>query len=186
MKTGAVPKGRSVSIVTWRPDEFKPALAPWETVPAESDVDQYMKAALDEARKGAAEGGIPIGAALVDNEGNLVATGRNQRIQDRAVVMHAEIHCLLNAGKRRDSFRGMTMYSTLMPCHMCAGAAVQFGIARIIVGEAESFREHGLDLMLRHGAEVIDLDLQEAKDLLAEFINRNPSEWHGDIGRIKQ
>ena len=146
-------------------------------------MDQFTAAALDEARLGAEEGGIPIGAALVDREGNLVATGRNRLVQERAVVMHAEINCLLNAGKLEDSFRGMTMYSTLMPCHMCAGAIVQFGITKVVVGESENFRDNGLDLMLRHRVEVIDLDFQEAKDLLAEFINRNPSEWHGDIGQ---
>lgn len=148
-------------------------------------MDQYMKAALDEARQGAEEGGIPIGAALVDKEGNLVATGRNRRVQDLAVIMHAEINCLYNAGKLADSFRRMTMYSTLMPCHMCAGAALQFGITKVIVGESENFQDNGLDLMLRHGIEVIDLDLDEAKELLAEFIERNPSEWYGDIGRIE-
>ena len=122
-------------------------------------MDQHMKATLDEARLGAEEEGVPIGAALVDVEGNLVATGRNRRVQ------------------------GMTMYSTLMPCHMCAGAIVQFGITKVVVGESENFRDNGLDLMLRHRVEVIDLDFQEAKDLLAEFINRNPSEWYGDIGQ---
>ncbi len=147
-------------------------------------MNQHMRAALDEARKGAQEGGIPIGAALVDAGGGLVATGRNRRVQDRAVIMHAEINCLYNAGKVVDSFRGMTVYSTLMPCHMCAGGIVQFGIARVIAGEAETFKEHGLDLMLRHGIEVVDLDLQEAKDLLEEFIERNPSEWYRDIGLL--
>ena len=141
-----------------------------------------MEAALEEARQGDEEGGIPIGAALVDAEGNLVATGRNRRVQDRAVIMHAEINCLHHAGKRVNNFRGMTMYSTLMPCHMCAGAAVQFGISRVVVGEAETFRDNGLDLMLRHGIEVIDLDLAEAKELLARFIDTNPQEWYGDIG----
>ena len=145
-------------------------------------MNRHMRAALNEARKGAAEGGIPIGATLVDAEGNLVATGRNKRIQGRAVVMHAEINCLYHAGKSLNNFRGMTMYSTLMPCHMCAGAAVQFGITKVVVGESENFRDNGLDLMLRHGVEVIDLDLQEAKDLLEEFIEKNPSEWYGDIG----
>ena len=128
--------------------------------------------------------GIPIGAALVDAEGKLIATGRNRRVQDRAVVMHAEINALYHAGKTVDSFRSMTMYSTLMPCHMCAGAAVQFGITKVVVGEAENFQDNGLDLMLRHGIEVVDLDLQEAKDLLEEFIEKNPSEWYGDIGLL--
>ena len=115
-------------------------------------MDQFMSAALEEARAGAAEGGIPIGAALADVQGNLVATGRNRRVQDRAVVMHAEINCLYIAGKTVSDFRGMTIYSTLMPCNMCAGAIVQFGITRVVVGESENFQEgNGLDLMLPHG-----------------------------------
>ena len=146
-------------------------------------MDQFMNAALEEARKGAGEGGIPIGAALVDTEGRLVATGRNRRVQDRAVIMHAEINCLYNAGRTVQGFHGMTMYSTLMPCKMCAGAIAQFGITRLIVGESASFKDHGLDLMLQHGVQITDLDLDEAKDLLARFIERNPQDWYGDIGR---
>ena len=147
-------------------------------------MDQFMEAALGEAPTGAAEGGIPIGAALVDVQGNLVATGRNRRVQDRAVVMHAEINCLFNAGKTVSDFRGMTMYSTLMPCNMCAGAIVQFGITKVIVGESENFQEgNGLDLLQRHGVEVVDLDQDEAKEILQEFIKQNPKEWSRDIGR---
>ena len=147
-------------------------------------MDQFMEAALGEARTGAAEGGIPIGAALVDVQGRLVATGRNRRVQDRAVVMHAEINCLFNAGKTVSDFRGMTMYSTLMPCNMCAGAIVQFGITKVIVGESENFQEgNGLDLLQRHGVEVVDLDQDEAKEILQEFIKQNPKEWSRDIGR---
>ena len=150
-------------------------------------MDQFMRAALEEARTGAEEGGIPIGAALVDKEGRLTATGRNRRIQDQACVMHAEINCLYNAGKVADDFRGMTtVYSTLLPCNMCAGAIVQFGIATVVIGESENFQDaNGLDLMLQRGVEVVDLDLDldEAKELLGEFILRNPQEWSGDIGR---
>ena len=147
-------------------------------------MDQFMEAALSEARTGAAESGIPIGAALVDGQGRLVATGRNRRVQDRAAVMHAEINCLFNAGMTVSDFRGMTMYSTLMPCHMCAGAVVQFGITRVVVAESENFQEgNGLDLMVRHGVDVVDLDQDEAKELLREFILRNPDEWSRDIGR---
>ena len=143
-----------------------------------------MSDALEEAHQGAAEGGIPIGAALVDTEGNLVATGRNRRIQDRSMVMHAEINCLHNAGRTMNSIQGMTMYSTLMPCNMCAGAIVQFGITKVITAESENFAENnGLDLMLRNGVEIIDLDQAEAKELLRKFIERNPREWHGDIGQ---
>ena len=146
-------------------------------------MDQHMRAALDEARQGATEGGIPIGAALVATEGDLVATGRNRRVQDKAVVMHAEMNALNNAGKTVDNFRGMTMYSTLMPCNMCAGAIVQFGITRVIAGESASFQENGQDLLNLHGIEIVDLDLDEAKELLASFIERNPAEWYGDIGQ---
>ena len=147
-------------------------------------MDQFMSAALEEARRGAEEGGIPIGAALVDGEGRLVATGRNRRAQDQAVVMHAEINCLFNVGKDVEDFRGMTVYSTLMPCNMCAGAIVQFGITKVIAAESENFPErNGLELMQRHGVEVVDLDQGDAKDLLQEFIQRHPEVWSRDIGR---
>ena len=98
-------------------------------------MDQFRAAALEDARTGAEEGGIPIGAALADGEGRLIATGRNRRVQDRAVVMHAEINCLYNAGRAVSDFQGMTIYSTLLPCNMCAGAIVQFNVARVVVGE---------------------------------------------------
>ena len=121
---------------------------------------------------------------MVDEQGRLVATGRNHRIQDRAVVMHAEINCLLGAGKDVEDFRGMTIYSTLMPCHMCAGAAVQFGITKAIVRESVNFQEgNGLELMQRKGVEVVDLDQGNAKELLRKFIERQPLEWSRDIGR---
>ncbi len=147
-------------------------------------MDEFMKAAMDEAQAGLAEGGIPIGAVLVDNDGSMAATGRNRRLQDSACVMHAEINCLYNAGKTIQDFRGMTMYSTLMPCHMCAGAIVQFGIARVVVAESENFGEsNGYDLMLRHGVDVIDLDREDAKQMLGGFIESNPQHWNSDIGK---
>lgn len=147
-------------------------------------MDKFMKIALDEAMAGLAEGGIPIGAALVDLDGNLAASGRNRRIQDQACIMHAEINCLYNAGKSIEDFRGMAMYSTLMPCHMCAGAIVQFGISKVVAAESVNFGEsNGHDLMLRHGVEVIDLDLDAAKQMLGGFIESNPQHWDRDIGR---
>ena len=147
-------------------------------------MDEFMNAALDEASTGAVEGGIPIGAALVD-DGRLVATGRNRRLQDLASIMHAEINCLYNASRNGvQSFRGMMMYSTLMPCHMCAGAIVQFGITKVVAGESSNFQEaNGFDTLKRHGIEVIDLDLDEAKQLLGRFIEANPEQWNEDIGR---
>ena len=109
-------------------------------------MDEFMNVALDEAYAGSAEGGIPIGAALAGG-GHLVATGRNLRLQSSAAIMHAEINCLYNASRKGvQSFRGMTMYSTLMPCHMCAGAIVQFGITRVVAGESSNFQEaNGLE-----------------------------------------
>ena len=98
--------------------------------------------------------------------------------------MHAEINCLYNAGKTVSDFRGMTIYSTLMPCNMCAGAIVQFGITRVVVAESENFPErNGLELLQRHGVEVVDLDQGNAKDLLREFTLRSPQEWSRDIER---
>lgn len=143
-------------------------------------MDEFMMVALEEARRGMREGGIPIGSTLV-SDGRLVAKGHNRRIQDSAPIMHGEINCLYNAGKVVDSFRGMTIYSTLMPCHMCAGAIIQFGITRVIVGESETFDE-GRVHMEGHGIEVVDLDLDEAKQLMRDFIEANPELWKSDIG----
>ena len=147
-------------------------------------MDEFMNAALDEASAGAEEGGIPIGATLVDGN-RIVATGRNRRLQDSACIMHAEINCLYNASlKGVQSFRGMTMYSTLMPCHMCAGAIVQFGITRVVAGESSNFQEgNGLGTLMRHGIKVVDLDLDDAKQLLGRFIEANPEQWNEDIGK---
>ena len=139
-------------------------------------MDDFMRAALEEARLGAEEGGVPIGAALVDGD-TLVATGRNRRLQDTAPVMHAEINCLYNAGKTIQDFGGMTLYSTLMPCYMCAGAILQFGITKVVAAESKTANE-GLEMMVRHGVEVIDLDLEEAKSMLGEFIRTKPHQWH--------
>ena len=98
--------------------------------------------------------------------------------------MHAEINCLYNAGKAIQDFRGMTIYSTLMPCHMCAGAVVQFGITRVVAAESENFgEENGFELMTRHGIDVSDLNLDEAKQPLGEFIISNPQHWNRDIGK---
>ena len=147
-------------------------------------MDEFMRAAIKEAQDGAEEGGIPIGAALVDTNGMLIATGRNRRMQDSACIMHAEINCLYNAGKTVQDFRGMTMYSTLMPCHMCAGAIVQFGIGKVVAAESENFSEqNGHALMERHGIEVIDLDMKDPKQLMGAFIESNPQHWHRDIGK---
>jgi len=144
-------------------------------------MDNFMQAAIDAAKKGLSEGGIPIGAALVKND-EIVATGHNQRIQKDNPMIHAEIDCLMNAG-RIGSYRGTTLYSTLMPCYLCAGAVVQFGIKKVIVGESKTF-DGARKFMEEHGVEVIDLDLDECKNMMTAFIEKNPELWNEDIGEL--
>jgi creatinine deaminase len=142
-------------------------------------MDEFMRAAIDEARQGGAEGGVPIGSVLVKN-GVIVGRGHNKRVQDGDPITHAEIDCLRNAG-RIGSFAGTVIYSTLMPCYLCSGAVVQFKTPKVIVGESETFAG-GREFMESHGAEVIDLDLDECKQLMADFIQRHPEIWNEDIG----
>ena len=144
-------------------------------------MDEYMKAALDEARVGLSAGGIPIGAVLVGPDGKILGSGHNRRVQDNDPIMHAEINCMRNTGRVR-SYRGTTLYSTLMPCYLCAGAAVQFGIKKVVVGESRNFAG-ARDFLEEHGVEVVDLDLGECVDLLSAFIRENPDVWDEDIGK---
>jgi len=141
---------------------------------------EMMRAAIDQARKSLAEGGIPIGSALARG-GELLALGHNKRVQESDPVTHAEIDCLRQAG-RIGSFRDTVLYSTLMPCYLCAGAVVQFGIPKVVVGESRTF-PGAPEFMRRHGAEVIDLDLPECVEMMQEFIAAHPALWNEDIGR---
>ena len=143
-------------------------------------IDEFMRAAIDQALKSRAEGGIPIGSALVlDNR--LVSVGHNQRVQKNDPITHAEIDCLRQAG-RIGSFRNTVLYSTLMPCYLCAGAVVQFGIRKVIVGESRTFAGAS-DFMRAHDVEVIDLDLPECVEMMRSFIAERPELWNEDIGR---
>jgi creatinine deaminase len=145
-----------------------------------SIVDEFMRAAIAQAQKSRSEGGIPIGSALVlDNQ--LVAVGHNKRVQENDPVTHAEIDCLRRAG-RIGSFQRTVLYSTLMPCYLCAGAVVQFGIRKVVVGESRTFRG-AADFMRSHGVEVIDLDLPECVEMMRAFIAERPELWNEDIGR---
>ncbi len=141
---------------------------------------ELMDAAIAQARKSLSEGGIPIGSALARN-GELLAVGHNKRVQESDPVTHAEIDCLRNAG-RLGSFRDTVLYSTLMPCYLCSGAVVQFGIRKVIVGESRTF-PGGPEFMRAHGVEVIDLDLPECVAMMTKFIAENPQLWDEDIGR---
>ena len=138
-----------------------------------------MNEAIVEARKGLAEGGIPIGSVLVKN-GEIVGRGHNQRVQQNDPMTHAEIDCLRNAG-RIGNYKGTVLYSTLMPCYLCAGAVVQFGIKKVIVGESKTF-SGALELMKQHGVEIINLNHKECIQMMEEFIKAKPELWNEDIG----
>jgi cytosine/creatinine deaminase len=144
-------------------------------------MDEFMKAAIDEAKLGLAEGGIPIGSVLV-KDGKIIGRGHNKRVQKGSPTLHAEIDCLENAG-RVGSYKDTILYSTLMPCYLCSGAVVQFGIKKVIVGESETF-PGGPEFMKEHGVDVTDLNLDECKNLMKEFIEKNPKLWNEDIGEL--
>ena len=144
-------------------------------------MDMFMKAAIDEARKGLKEGGIPIGSVLA-RKGKIIGRGHNKRVQEKDPILHAEIDCLRNAG-RIGSYKDTVLYSTLMPCYLCAGAIVQFGIKKLIAGESETF-EGAREFMESHEVEVTDLNLDECKQLMREFIENNPDLWKEDIGEL--
>lgn len=144
-------------------------------------MDSFMEAAIAEAHQGLSEGGIPIGSVLV-KDGNIVGRGHNKRVQDNDPVVHAEIDCLRQAG-RIGSYRETILYSTLMPCYLCAGAVVQFGIKKVYAGESETF-PGAREFMESHGVEVIDLNLDECKQLMDQFIQANPQLWNEDIGEL--
>jgi creatinine deaminase len=144
-------------------------------------MDEYMKAAIEEAKKGFDEGGIPIGSVLV-KEGKIVGRGHNKRVQSNDPIMHAEIDCLRNAG-RLGKYEETVLYSTLMPCFLCAGAVVQFGIKKVIVGESETF-SGAKKFMETLGVEVIDLNLEECKKMMKKFIQIKPELWKEDIGKL--
>jgi cytosine deaminase len=143
-------------------------------------MDEFMAAAIAEAKQGLSEGGIPIGSVLI-KDGQIIGRGHNQRVQRGDPITHAEIDCLRNAG-RVGNYRETTIYSTLMPCYLCAGAIVQFGIKKVIAGESVTFAG-AREFMESHGVEVIDLNLDECQQLMREFIQSHPQLWNEDIGK---
>ena len=140
---------------------------------------KFVHAMIDEAKSSIAKGGIPIGSVLVRSE-KIISRGHNQRVQNDDPLAHAEIICLRNAG-RIGSFRDTIIYSTLMPCYLCAGAIVQFGIKKVIVGESKNF-DGAKEFMESHGVEVLDINSSECIELMSKFIRDNPKLWHEDIG----
>jgi creatinine deaminase len=140
-----------------------------------------MAEAILEAKKGLAAGGIPIGAVLV-RQGKIIGRGHNQRVQLKNPILHAEIDCLQNAG-RIGSYKDTVLYSTLMPCFLCSGAAVQFGVPKVVVGESLTF-PGAPDFMRSQGIEVVDLALDECARMMQKFIAENPQLWYEDIGKL--
>ncbi|WP_329532911.1 nucleoside deaminase [Streptomyces sp. NBC_01450] len=140
----------------------------------------WLSTAVAEARAGLAEGGIPIGAALYGADGTLLGRGHNRRVQDGDPSMHAETSAFRAAGRQR-SYRGTTMVTTLSPCWYCSGLVRQFGISRVVVGEAETFHG-GHDWLAEHGVEIVLLDDPECTALMRDFIKENPALWNEDIG----
>jgi creatinine deaminase len=145
----------------------------------ETDADK-LSVARDEARKGAAEGGIPIGAALFTSEGVLLGSGHNRRVQDGDAAMHAETNAFHNAGRQR-SYRDTVMVTTLSPCWYCSGLVRQFGIGRVVVGDDQNFLG-GQDWIGEHGCDVTVVNDPELIAMMAAFIDENPALWNEDIG----
>lgn len=144
-------------------------------------MDPFLDAAVDQARKGAAEGGIPIGSVLVV-KGEIIGAGRNRRVQGSSAILHAEMDCIENAGRQPAAvYRGATLYSTLSPCDMCSGTALLFGIPRIVIGENTTFR--GPEEYLRsRGVEISVVDDERCRALMEDFIATRPDLWNEDIG----
>jgi cytosine deaminase len=141
-------------------------------------MDEFMQAAIAEARLGRQQGGIPIGSVLV-RAGQLVSRGHNKRVQELDPIAHGEMDALRNAGRQR-TYRDTVLYTTLMPCYMCAGTIVQFKIPKVVVGEARTFGE-SKEFLESHGVEVVILDSEECVQMMQEFIEAEPTLWNEDI-----
>ena len=144
------------------------------------DHSHMLDVAIEEARTGLREGGIPIGSALFDASGAIIGTGHNQRVQRADPSAHAEIEAFRNAGRRR-SYRDTIISTTLAPCWLCSGLIRQFGIGTVVVGESQTFRG-GIDWLRECGVQVIDCESDECVTLLGSFIAEHPETWDEDIG----
>jgi cytosine/creatinine deaminase len=144
------------------------------------DYTAMLVVALSEARKGLAEGGIPIGAAIFDAQGQLLGAGHNRRVQQGDPSMHGETDAFRNAGRQR-SYRNLIMVTTLAPCWYCSGLVRQFGFGAVVVGESRNF-QGGVEWLRSLGVNIVDLDSTECASLLGEYIKANPEIWNEDIG----
>ena len=148
--------------------------------PQDPDYTEMLAVAVAEARKGLAEGGIPIGAAIFDAKGQLLGAGHNRRVQHGDPSMHGETDAFRKAGRQR-SYRKLIMVTTLAPCWYCSGLVRQFGFGAVVVGESRNF-QGGIDWLRSLGVKVIDLDSPECATLLADYIRTHPEIWNEDIG----
>jgi len=145
-----------------------------------NDYQAMLKIAIEEARIGLAEGGIPIGAALFDKNGNLLGKGHNRRVQENDPSIHGETDAFRKAGRQRN-YRDKIMVTTLAPCWYCSGLVRQFKIGTVVIGESQTF-QGGVDWLKENGVEVIDLNSSECVLMLGDFIRSNPEIWNEDIG----
>jgi cytosine deaminase len=140
----------------------------------------FMKEAIKEARKGLREGGIPVGAVLV-KDGKVIGRGHNRRVQKKSAILHAEMDCLENAGRQKAAgYRKCVIYSTLSPCSMCTGAILLYKIPTVVIGENTTFK--GPESYSKNFIKLVNLDLSECKQLMADFIKAKPALWNEDIG----
>jgi cytosine/creatinine deaminase len=144
------------------------------------DYQRLLDVAIEEAEQGLSEGGVPVGAALFDGEGNLIARGRNRRVQEGDPSIHGETDAFRKAG-RQSSYRDKIMVTTLAPCWYCSGLIRQFNIGTVVVGESSTF-QGGIEWLRECGVEIIDLDSERCKELMNTFIEQSPDIWNEDIG----
>jgi len=142
---------------------------------------EMLAVAIEEAKKGLAEGGLPIGAAIFDGTGKLVGSGHNRRIQNDDPSLHGETDAFRNAGRQR-SYRAMIMVSTLAPCWYCSGLIRQFGFRTVVVGESRNF-QGGIDWLRSLGIRVVDLDSEQCVRMMSDYIRDHPDIWNEDIGQ---
>ena len=145
------------------------------------DHQKMLEVAIEEARLGLAEGGIPIGAALFDDEGNLLGRGHNRRVQENDPSVHGETDAFRKAGRQRN-YRNTIMVTTLAPCWYCSGLVRQFNIGTVVVGESATF-QGGIEWLRENGVEVVDMNSDECKRMLTDYIAANPEVWNEDIGK---
>jgi cytosine/creatinine deaminase len=162
-------------------DRIRSGVAMAESGCEEQAMDTFMQAAIEEAERGLAEGGIPIGSVLV-HDGRVIGRGHNRRVQRSSAILHAEMDALEHAGRQPASvYRESVLYTTLSPCAMCTGAVLLYGIPRVVIGENQTFL--GEEALLRaRGVEIVVLQDERCIELMRQFIRAHPELWHEDIG----